>query len=329
MALAHLRFMFLASFPSHKRYQLLFFSGSSLNSAAEVWSGRPKPDRCDHGVSGRVTIKGRIITDTDPVSTTTEWYFQQPGPEKGWLKAVLFPCPESLIKWKFPIISVSDPIVTKLWSGCQSTGLFLLTEDCSSSWMIFVSTHALHSHLHWSKTILQYLLCTVQGFTSHNQSVLLIDSNEKAPKTFTVRRSLSCESGMSADIQFHPVNGNHMNIRQRKVQIVFTAPFPPNTSPIFAWGKLLLELSDLSMAWDSASTDVAPFVGPRTVVKSLFYSVCFFPGFCTLHMYFPSQTFLEVWFSLCGFCQVSQCWFLIKFKIPELYPLQGMPVTAL
>ena len=66
-----------------------------------------------------------------------------------------------------------------------------------------------------------------------------------------------------------------MTIRRGKVQLVYTAAFPPNTSPIFAWGKLLLWMSDLFMAWDGAKTDVAPFVGPSTVVKSLFYSVLF------------------------------------------------------
>lgn len=119
-----------------------------------------------------------------------------------------------------------------------------------------------------------------------------------------------------------------MIIRQGKVQLVYTAAFPPSTSPIFAWGKLLLWMSDLFTGWDSARTDVAPFVGPSTVVKSLFYFVLFPPGFCTLYIYFPSQPFLKVYFPHCGFCQFSQRWFLIKFKASALLPLQGVPVTA-
>lgn len=97
---------FQSLFPATRDTNLFFFSGSSLNSAAGVWSGRPKPDRCGHGASGRGTIEGRIITDTDPACTSTEWhqahFFQQLGPEKGWYKMVLFSCPESLMKWILP-----------------------------------------------------------------------------------------------------------------------------------------------------------------------------------------------------------------------------------
>ena len=68
-----------------------------------------------------------------------------------------------------------------------------------------------------------------------------------------------------------------MTRRRGKAQLVYAAAFPPNTSPIFAWGKRLLRMSDLFTAWDIARTDVAPFVGPNTVVKTLFYSVLSFP----------------------------------------------------
>lgn len=94
--------------------------------------------------------------------------------------------------------------------------------------------------------------------------------------------------------------------------ILYTAAFPSNTSPIFAWGKLLLWMSDLIATWDTARTDVALFAGPNIVVKSLLFCP-FFPDFWILHIYFPSQAFLEAYFSTCGF---PLCWLLIRMKVP-------------
>lgn len=47
---------------------------------------------------------------------------------------------------------------------------------------------------------------------------------------------------------------------------------------------------------------------------SLIFRSFFSPGFYNLCIYFPSQPFLKVYFSLRGFCLFSQCWFPISIK---------------
>lgn len=139
---------------------------------------------------------------------------------------------------------------------------------------------------------------------------------ERSPKTFTVSKMISflCEWQVcSYSIPPNKCKPYDHKMRENAA-ILYTAAFPSNTSPIFAWGKLLLWMSDLIATWDTARTDVALFAGPNIVVKSLLFCP-FFPDFWILHIYFPSQAFLEAYFSTCGFLL---CWLLIRMKVPAV-----------
>lgn len=186
--------------------------------------------------------------------------------------------------------------------------------------MLFVSAHALHSHLHWSKTTLQFLLCTVRAFTSHSQSVLLIHSRQKAPKTFTVRKTIPFL--WEWQVCSYSIPPNKWEPYDHKAR---------ESAASLHCSLSTKHLSNLCMG-KASSVNVRPVhslglrqnrCGPfcrsqhSCQISLLFYP--FFPGFCTLRIYFPSRPFRNVYFSLCGFYQLSQCWFLIKIKAPALF----------
>lgn len=183
----------------------------------------------------------------------------------------------------------------KLWSGYQSIGLFLLTEDCPSSWMIFVSTHALDSHLHWSKTTLQFLSCTVQAFTSHSQRVLLIHSSKNTPKTFTVSKMISFLWEWHVCRYSIPPNKWKPYEHEAKKSVAsfhctLSTKYPSNLS----MGKVSSVVVRPVHGLGYCQYRCGPFCRSLNSCQISLLLCPFFPGFCTLHLYFPSQTFLKV-----------------------------------
>lgn len=172
--------------------------------------------------------------------------------------------------------------------------------------MLFVSTHALHSHSHPSKTTLQFLLCTPQGFTGHGQSVLLLHSREKAPKTFTVSKTISflwewqvCSYSIPPH-KWEPYDHKaresaaslHCSLSTKHLSnLCMGKASPVNVRPVHGLGY--------------CQNRCGPFCRSQHSCQiSLSFCPAFPPGFCTLRIYFPSQPFLKVYFSRCGILPV-------------------------
>lgn len=250
---------------------------------------------------------------TPPSSGHQARVSQQLGPEEGREKEVLFSCPgSSLTKWILPTPPFYFFLFLTLFCkryrvDVGAPGLLLLSEDCPSSWMLFVSTHVLHSHLRWSKTTLQFLLCTPQGFTGHGQSVLLIRSREKAPKTFTVSKTISflwewqvCSYSIPPhkwEPYDHEARESAASLRcslstKHLSNLCMGKASSANVRPVHGLGYCQNRCGPFCRSQHSCQISLlfCPFFPP--------------PGFCILRIYFLSQPFLKVYFPLCGILPV-------------------------
>lgn len=182
-------------------------------------------------------------------------------------------------------------------------GLILLREECPDSWVLFAPTHALHSHLHWSWTTLQFLLCTVRAFTGHGQHVLLIRPRKRAPKIFTVSKTISfLREWQVCSYSIPPNKWEPYDHKARESTASLHCSFSTK------------HLSNLCMGKDSSvnvrpvhylgycQNRCGPFVGPNTVVKPLLFCP-FFPWFLYFAYLFaftdfPSGVLSSLWILL-------------------------------
>lgn len=199
------------------------------------------------------------------------------------------------------LLPVSDLTLCKVWKGCQNT------RAASAQRRTPQKLNVIYVHTCPSFTLAlkqNHLAVPAEHCARFHRSRPTHPSHafkERSPKTFTVSKMISflCEwQACSYSIPPNKCKPYDHKVRENAA-IVYTAAFPPNTSPIFAWGKLLLWMSDGFATWDAARTDVAPFAGPNIVVKSLLF-LSFFPWFLNFAYLFsftdfPGSVLLYLW----------------------------------